>query len=217
MHRFRKGIAAVAAGAIVFGCVLQRSSAQSATDAALTSPAEPSALLAAAQAEEKLGTHAFYTQSYIDQENKWASYEGSVFGGLMGLKVDGCELKLDVELQDIFTGTVGKKQTGRQVDTYKYTVSFTLTREMADNLALEVAPPSLLGANTHSVCAERRSCSFEWLVLRAPTPIIWESRVLNGFLDVNAATDRFQVPVSTAERGAALIAGIKALAADRCP
>ncbi len=207
----------VAAGLLIHCLAATRSSAQTAGNADAELPAPPTVLLNAAQDEEKRGAYVFYTQRFIDQQNQWASYVGSVFGGLMGLKVNGCEIKLDVEIQDIFTGTVGKKKTGRQIDTFKYSVSFALTREIADGLSLEAARPSPLAANTHSVCAEKPSCSFEWLVVRAKQPVIWETRVLNGLLDANGATDRFQVPVSTAERGAAIVAGMKALAADRCP
>ncbi len=192
-------------------------SAQAAPAAHKEELSASTALLAAVQTEEKLGTHVFYTQRFIDQQNQWASYRGSVFGGLMDFKMKGCDLTINVTLQDIFTGTVGKQETGRQIDTYSYSLSLTLTREIADRLSLEEAPPAPLASNTHSICIERRSCSFEWLVVRSAKPVLWEKRVLNGFLDVNDATDRFQIPVSSAERGSALMAAIKALAADRCP
>lgn len=135
----------------------------------------------------------------------------------MNLKINGCDLNIDVTLQDIFTGIEGKKQTGRQIDTYNYSFSFTLTREIAGKLQLEQAPPAPLAANTNAICARRRSCSFEWLAVRSPKSVLWEKRVLNGFFDFDDATDRFQIPVSSAESGAGLIAGMKALAVDRCP
>jgi hypothetical protein len=207
----------LATGLLIPGLAAAPSICQTAGGANAEPSAALSTLLAAAQDEEKRGAYVFYTQRFIDQQNQWASYEGSVFGSLTALKVNECEIKLEVVIQDIFTGTVGKKKTGRQIDTFKYSVSFTLTREITEGLSLELAPPSPLAANTRPTCSEKPSCSFEWLVVRAKQPVIWETRLLNDLQDANDATDRFQIPVSTAEHGAAIIAGLKALAADRCP
>jgi hypothetical protein len=173
-------------------------------------------LLDAFEAEEKLGAYIFYSQSFIDKENKKASYRGSIYGSIQRFHVAGCELKLDIALQDYFSGTVGKNQTGRLLDSYLYSVTFTLTRAIADSLTLSEARPIQLGGKTNSICPEKPSCSFTWLTVHADRPVIRESTMTNGILNFNGRTDHFQAPLSSGEAGEELIRKMRELAEAQC-
>lgn len=216
MHQARSSVFIVITAALLAFCIVPARSQTSGEIKAVPAAGE-APLIAAAEAEEKLGTYVLYTQSFLDQQNKWATYKGSVFAGLMALKVTDCEIRLSVVVQDIFTGEIGKKPTGHQTDTSNYTVSFTLDREIADDLKLKEAPPAQLESNTRPICAEKRACAFEWVVLESKSPVFSEARVLNGFLDFNGPVNRFEIPVSSTEMGQRLIAAVKSLSVGRCP
>lgn len=173
-------------------------------------------LLDAVEAEEKLGTYVFYSQSFIDKENEKATYRGSIYGAIKAFYVSACELRLDIALQDYFSGTVGKNETARLLDSTLYSVRFTLTREIANALTLSEARPIQLSENTNPTCSEKPSCNFTWLVVHAKRPVIRESRMTNGLVDFSGWTDHFQAPLSSAETGKQLIRKIQALADTQC-
>ena len=173
-------------------------------------------LFEAFQAEEKLGTYVFYRQSYVDKENQRASYGGSIYGTIEAFHIDGCQLKLDITLQDYFSGTVGKIETGRLLDNYLYSISFTLTREIASTARVTEARPIQLSDNTNSTCSEKPSCDFIWLAVRAKKPVIQESRTIGGIRDFDGWTDHFQAPLSSAQAGKELIQDMQTLANTEC-
>jgi hypothetical protein len=130
--------------------------------------------------------------------------------------LDGCRLKVDIQIVDKFSGVVGKKQTGEQADSQLYSVSLTLTSKIADALELLEARPAQLAGGTHSFCAEKPSCAFTWIAIQAASTPIKESRTTNEFVDFDGHTDHFLIPVSSADAGKALIQRLRALANARC-
>ena len=78
---------------LVFGWFLVLSfglpSAHPQTTSEPTSNSPEAALLVTAAAEAKRGVYVFYAQTFIDAENKRASYRGSVYGAIQDLKLNG--------------------------------------------------------------------------------------------------------------------------------
>ncbi|HZP06512.1 MAG TPA: hypothetical protein VFB43_16560 [Terracidiphilus sp.] len=174
-------------------------------------------LMAAMESEEQQGTYVFYTQSFIDRENKRADYRGSVRGAIRSFHADRCHMSFDIVLQDYFAGKVGKSETGHLQDSYVYSIDFTLTRAIAHDLALTRARPVQLVETTHAICAEKPSCSFVWLTVRAPGPTIRESEAINQIPNFKGWTDHFQAPVSSVQAGEDLIQKMRAVADAGCP
>lgn len=169
-----------------------------------------------ASEEAKRGAYVFYTESFIDKENKRASYRGSVYGGIQALKLNGCELKIETIIVDKFSGTVGRASTGEQQDTNHNSASVLLTPEIAAGLAILDARPAQLRHTTHAVCDENPSCSFTWLRIQAKHPIIQETSTVNDSLDFSGQVDQFVIPISSRGAGNRLIRAIRALADSEC-
>ena len=174
------------------------------------------ALLAIATVEAKRGEYVFYAQSFIDTENKRASYRGSVYGAIQDLKLNGCELKIETTVVDNFSGTVGNTPTGKLQDSYHYVATLLLTREIADALALVQAPPVQLGPKTNSVCDNNSSCAFSWLQIRANRKTIKQTAVVNGSLNFDGQVGQFHIPLSSPAVGNQLIEQIRLIAESRC-
>ena len=111
-------------------------------------------LLTSAAAEEKKGASVFYSQSYIDKENKRATYSGSIYGVLKDVEVHDCEMGAEVLIVDLFSGTVGKEHVGPLQDTSSYRIRFTITQELVRSLTLTEATPIQLSRITHARCEE---------------------------------------------------------------
>jgi hypothetical protein len=179
-------------------------------------PSEESKFLTAIEAEEKKGAYVFYTQTFIDEENKKVSYRGSIYGAIKTAKLEGCSLAIDVLILDKFSGLVGKKQTRDQEDSQLYSVRFTLSSEIANTLELVEARPVQLADGTNTVCVEKPSCAFTWLAIKSKDPAIRERRITNELIDFDGQTDRFLVPMSSSDSGKQLIEIIQSLADVQC-
>lgn len=207
----------IAAGLLVTGIVMPQLLCQSSKTVDGTDGASvQSDLISAAEAEERKGEYVFYTQSYVDSEKQKVSYRGSIYGAIQNVVLDGCLLKVNIQIVDKFSGVVGKKQTGEQADSQHYSVRLTLTSKIADALQLVEARPVQLANGTNSVCPEKPSCAFTWIAIREPKTLIKESRTTNEFVDFDGHTDHFLVPVSSADAGKQLIQRIRTLAQAHC-
>ena len=173
--------------------------------------------LAALAAEEaKRGVYVFYTQSFVDKENKRASYRGSVYGAIQKLEVNRCELHIEAMIVDKFAGTVGRAPTGELQDIYRYSATFVLTPEIAHGVSLIEARPAQLRDSTHSVCEQDLSCDFRWLRIRARQRVIHETSTVNDALDFDGQVDHFVVPISSADMGNRLIEQLQTIAGSHC-
>ncbi len=191
-------------------------SAQPQTSSEPSSKSPEAALLAIVAAEAKRGVYVFYAQTFIDTENKRASYRGSVYGAIQDLKLNGCELKVETTIVDNFSGTVGKVPTGKLQDSYHYVATFLLDREMAEALTLVQARPAQLGPKTNSVCDDNSSCAFSWLHVQANLKTIKQTVVVNGSLNFEGQVGQFHIPLSSPAVGNQLIEQIRSIAESRC-
>ncbi len=173
-------------------------------------------LTSLAAEEAKRGVYVFYTQSFVDKENKRASYRGSVYGAIQEFELNRCELHIEAMIVDKFAGTVGKAPTGELQDTYRYSANLALTPEIAHGLSLIEARPAQLRDTTHSVCEQDSSCNFPWLRIRAKQRVIHETSTVNGALDFDGQVDHFVVPISSAEMGNRLMEQLQMIVGSRC-
>jgi hypothetical protein len=205
---------------LVFGWLLVLSfvlpSAQRQTTSEPSGNSPEAALLAIAAAEAKRGVFVFYSQTFIDTDNKKASYRGSVYGAIQDLKLNGCELKIETTIVDNFWGTVGKAPTGKLQDSYQYVATFLLNREIADALTLVQARPAQLGPKTNSVCDDNSSCAFSWLHVQTNRKTIKQTAVVNGSLNFEGEVGQFHIPLSSPAVGNQLIEQIRSIAESRC-
>jgi len=178
-------------------------------------PAE-SNLLDVIEAEAKRGAYLSYTQSYVDSEKERVSYHGSIHGAIKSVEVNGCTLKLSVEIVDYFSGVVDHNRLGPQEERSFYTASFTLTNAIANALTIVEARPTQLANGTKFSCSANASCTFTWLVIQATDQAIKETRTTNRLVDFNGNTRRFLVPLSSAEVGKELMGRMRSLAESSC-
>lgn len=174
-------------------------------------------LLADVAAEQKRGEYTFYKQSFFDVENRRAVYAGSLYTAINGFAVEGCSLKIEIQLIDSFSGVVGKQPTGELQDESRFSIHFLLTREIANGLTVVEARPVELAQATNSACTERRSCSFTWLRVHTAQPAIDEKRITNHLLVFDGPVDHFLLPVSSVQAAKRIVDGLQALALARCP
>jgi|SRR5579863_4853444 len=166
--------------------------------------------------ESRRGVYVFYTQSFVDKENKRASYRGSVYGAVQEFELNGCELKIETVIVDKFSGTVGRAATGELQDTYRYSARLLLTPEITGSAEVLEARPAQLGRNTHSVCDENAGCSLPWIRIQAKRKVIREVSSVNDAQNYDGPVDRFVVPVSSARIGRQLIEALRASADSEC-
>lgn len=173
-------------------------------------------LVTSIESEEKKGVSVFYTQAFVDTENQRTFYNGSIYGAINAIKVNGCQIQIDFTVADSFSGVVGKTPTGHLQDISSYSVIFNLTSKIADDLRIIEARPIQLRLSTHAVCSERSSCSFTWLRIKTKNSEIRETRITNDSVDFQGKVDRILIPLSSADSGDQLIGLFRSFARARC-
>ena len=168
------------------------------------------------ESDAKQGEWVFYRQRFLDNENKWARYDGSVYAAVTDLKIAGCRIDFETVQVDHFTGLVGKSETGEQQDSSSYSISFTLTRPIADALDIIEAPPVQLRKTTHAICDEKPSCALTWLRIRTKRPEIAETAVTNNLLEFRGTTSLALLPLSSADLGLKVIQQLRSLSNFHC-
>ncbi len=197
-----------------------RAAAQSVADTLpLTAATARNDLIRSFQAENKRGTSIFYTQTYGPRGRR-VVYRGSIFGMIRDVQADGCKLKIESELVDRYSGSIGRKLISQTQNKYIMSVEFRLTPMMAANLKIVAARPvRQLAEGTNAVCSGDRQCSLTWLKLVADAPVIQETEITNDLPDYDGdvedfdgSVDQFLLPVSSADAGDGLIAKMRVFA-----
>ena len=169
-------------------------------------------LIRAFQSESKIGTHIFYTQAY-KAHGRRVEFNGSIFGEIQDLQVDGCELKLQSRLVDLYTGSVGNGPTGRTQSKYMSSIEFKLTEKIASGLEVVSARPvRQLSIGTNALCSGDRKCMLTWIKLKTDSRVIHLTEFTddvanyNGDVkDFDGAVNQFWLPVSSLEAGSQLV------------
>jgi hypothetical protein len=197
-----------------------RAVAQSAADTVpLTAATARNDLIRSFQAENKRGTFIFYTQAY-GPHGRRVEFHGSIFGVIQDVQADGCELKIESVLVDLYSGSIGRKLVGQTQNKYITSADFKITPKMAANLKIvDARPVRQLTEGTNVVCSGGRQCSLTWLKLVTDGPVIHLTEITNDVADYDGdikdfdgSVDQFLLPVSSADAGNELIAKMRAFA-----
>ena len=172
--------------------------------------------LASAEVESQRGVYAFYTQTFVDDQNERVAYDGSLFGVMRSAKIAKCTLQLEIEMADLFAGTVGKRQTGQRQDHTFTSATISLSPEIANALTVMEARPKELSQSRHTTCSGDRGCTFSWLRFDSTRAVMREKVVVNGSTRFDGVVDRVLVPVSSAEAAKELMSGLREIAGGRC-
>lgn len=194
-----------------------RAVAQSAADTLPpTATTARSDLVRSFQTEKRRGASIFYTQTY-GPHGRRVEFQGSIFGEIQDVKVDGCELKIKSELVDRYSGSIGRQLVGQTQNEYITSIDFRLTSKMAADLKIiEARPVRQLTVGTNPVCSGDRQCNLTWLKLKADAPVIQMTEITNDVADYDGAVKdfdgsvgQFLLPVSSADAGDELIAKMR--------
>ena len=173
-------------------------------------------LVASVELEEKRGASVPYTQAFVDTANQKTFYTGSIYGAINTIKVNECQMQLDFIVADSFSGVVGKRPTGHLQDSSSYSITFSLTSEIADDLRLIKARPTQLRFSTHAVCSDGSACAFTWLQIKTKNLEIKETMITNDAVDFQGTVNHILIPLSSADFGDQLIGLFQSFAKARC-
>jgi len=197
-----------------------RAAAQSAADVApLTAATARNDLIRSFQAEKKRGVSIFYTQAYGPRGHR-VEFHGSIFAAIQDVRADGCALKIDTELVDLYSGSIGRKLVAQMQSKYIASIDLTLTPKMVAELRIvDARPARQLTEGTNAVCSGGRQCSLTWLKFVAEGQVIHLTESTNDVADYDGVikdfdgpVDHFFLPVSSADAGGELIERIRAFA-----
>jgi len=153
-----------------------------------------------------------YSQHYRDHDNQPVEYSGTLYLRIESFSLDDCNLKMNVVVQDNYSGSEKQQrhlhqttlQTGKQSFTDRYTYQFNL--KDFDSLQSEPisARPFQLHNDTGFVCQEDKACRLQWLRIRVAKPKIREIRVWNGFVAFDKQISEITIPLTSSETAAQL-------------
>jgi hypothetical protein len=155
-----------------------------------------------------------YSQLYVYDRNEPVQHTGTVFLQIDSFALHGCELNIGVVVQDQYVsveehkrrfsaGTV-RKQIGPRINTFHYSYQLSLKNIDAAKIDTVFARPRQLDVNTRLSCQEEVSCNLPWLRVTARRPSIQETRILNGFEDVNQGVNQMAIPMTSNDRASTL-------------
>jgi hypothetical protein len=155
-----------------------------------------------------------YSQLYIYDKNEPVQYTGTVFLQIDSFALHECELNIGVVVQDHYVGVkeqrrrfgagTVRKQTGSKINTFHYSYQLSLKNLEAARIDTVFARPRQLDENTRLSCQEEVSCNLPWLRVAARRPSIKETRILNGFEDVNQGVNQMVIPMTSNDRASKL-------------
>ena len=150
-----------------------------------------------------------YSQRYLDAANKIVQYKGTIFLQVKSFELDGCDLKIDVVVQDSYVGSeqqkqrsgedVSPKDLGHGTDTYRYAYDLNLKTAEVTQVDTVAARPAQLRKNTMFICEEERSCDLQWLRVATKKPSITETRIMNIDQDFDQMVNQIAVPMTSQE------------------
>jgi hypothetical protein len=147
-----------------------------------------------------------YSQLYIYDKNEPVQYTGTVYLKIDSFSLEECDLKISVVVQDKYVGTedqrqrFGKtvhKETKPKSDSYRYSYQLRLDEIDPVHVRTVLARPTQLIENTSLSCKEEKACILPWLQVVTRKRSISESRVMNGFEDVNQTVSQMLIPMTS--------------------
>jgi hypothetical protein len=157
--------------------------------------------------EAQRGSVLTYSQLYIYDKNEQVQYRGTVYLKIGSFSLEGCDLKISVLVQDRYVGTedqrlrfTGKtihKETAPKSDSYQYSYHLSINEIDPAQISTILARPTQLLENTKLSCSEEKACNQLWLRAAMKKPSISETRVMNGFEDVNQNVSQMLIPMTS--------------------
>ena len=187
-----------------------------AQDGSTLTPDAKRDLVDAIESDKNKGEWVFYHQRFLDSDNQWVQYRGSVYAAVQNVKIETCKVDMETVIVDRFGGMVGKSGTGRQQDTSTYAISFTLTAAIAKDLHVVEARPAQLRRSTHAICDEKPSCELTWVRIKSAAHTITERITTNDQIEFNGQASTAVFPVSSPDVGSAVIKYFQVLANSNC-
>ena len=164
------------------------------------------------EAEKSKGEWIFYRQRFLDKDNRWAQYEGSIYAAVQSMRIEKCQVDLDMLIVDHFRGIVANSGTGEQQDSTRYVISFALTPAIADTLQVIEARPAQLRRSTHAICDEKPSCALTWIQMKSEERKINERITTNDHVEFAGLAKTGTMPASSWDAGATMVRDFRAVA-----
>jgi hypothetical protein len=168
------------------------------------------------ESDTRKGEWVFYRQRFLDADNQWVQYQGSVYAAVQNMKIERCQVDVETVIVDHFGGTVGNTGTGQQQDTSTYAISFTLTTAIAKELQVVEARPAQLRRTTRAICDEKPSCELTWVRIKSAGHKITERITTNDRIEFSGPTSTAVLPVSSSDVGSVVIKYFQVLANSNC-
>lgn len=146
-----------------------------------------------------------YVQRYIDDENKVVGYSGTLYLHIESFTLHGCDLQINVVVQDKYSEVEQKHAdkrtfpTEQQSFTYRYTYQLNLMNIESLQTDSPIGRPNQLQNYTGATCEEDKFCNLQWLRIKTAKPAIKETRTLNGLLDFDQTVDTITIPITSHE------------------
>jgi hypothetical protein len=187
-----------------------------AQDGSTETPEAKRNLVDVIESDRRKGEWVFYHQRFLDADNQWVQYQGSVYAAVQNIKIERCQVDLQTVIVDHFGGVVGDTGTGQQQDTSTYVISFTLTPAIATELQVVQARPAQLRRTTHAICDEKPSCELTWVRIKGEGHKITESITTNDQMEFSGPANAAVFPVSSSDVGSAIIRYFQVFANSNC-
>jgi hypothetical protein len=213
MNAHRVSIWVTVVGTILIILGIGQTAAQ---DGSTSTPDAKRNLVDVIESDRSKGEWVFYRQRFLDADNQWVQYQGSVYAAVQSMKIETCQVDMKTVIVDHFGGTVGNIGTGQQQDTSTYAISFTLTPAIAKDLQVVEARPAQLRRTTRAICDEKPSCELTWVRVRSAGHKITEGITTNDQIEFSGPTSTAIFPVSSSDVGSAVIKYFQVLANSNC-
>jgi hypothetical protein len=187
-----------------------------AQDGSTETPEAKRNLVDVIESDRGKGEWVFYRQRFLDADNQWVQYQGSVYAAVQNIKIERCQVDLQTVIVDHFGGVVGDTGTGQQQDTSTYVISFTLTPAIATELQVVQARPAQLRRTTHAICDEKPSCELTWVRIKGAGHKIKERITTNDQMEFSGPANSAVFPVSSSDVGSAIIRHFQVFANSNC-
>ncbi|HTF62739.1 MAG TPA: hypothetical protein VK638_08510 [Edaphobacter sp.] len=168
---------------------------------------EPTKLDELLRLERENPTVLTYSQLSIYDKGEAVRYRGIVYLHIDSFTTQGCDLTAAITVQEryvaaedrkkAFAGRVVHKQTSEVIDTYHYKYTLNLKEISPAGITTVIARPFQLKDDTSLSCSESKACTLHWLRVGSELPLVFETRIKNGFEDISTKTREMFIPMST--------------------
>lgn len=148
-----------------------------------------------------------YSQHYFDNNDNPVEYSGTLYTKVESATLLGCNLTINILVQDRFTGTESKRKhfsvvkshVAPDFSTFRYSYQFNLKDTPDLQIDPILARPSQLLKGTGFVCKEDSACRLQWMRLKTSKPGFRETRTVDGLTDFDQWVSEISIPMPSHE------------------